>query len=169
MDAITAETLLLVEGKDELSISSLLLQKIDADYKTKIDIQAKDGGRDLLKAAKAIATVSGFDRLKSFAILVDAEENAAKTHNTWVKFQSQFVADNAVARCAIDFSNCVNGKGKITTTARKDKLALVSYINAHSTNPYSRVAIALEQQASDLFDFDRDSFKALTAFLKNLL
>jgi hypothetical protein len=201
MDSITAKTLLLVEGKDDLSIASLLLQKMDADYATKIDIQSKDGGRDLLKAAKAIATVSGFDRLISFAVLVDAEEDAAKTQTTWTAFQAQFhvdhpsvafeflvlpssheagaldsvflrsldIAENNVARCAIDFSNCVNGQGKITTVARKDKLALMSYINAHSTNPYSRVAKALEQQASGLFDFNHVGFKPLTEFLSKLL
>jgi hypothetical protein len=79
-------------------------------------------------------------------------------------------ATNVIAGCAMGFVSCVGEHGSLSTQARKDKLALVSYINAQTKNPYSRVGLAVKQDSSKkLFDFSHSSFKPLNDFLKILL
>jgi hypothetical protein len=99
-------------------------------------------------------------------VLPSAEESGA-LETLFLK--SLDTEKNSIARCAIDFVACVGELGAQSTQARKDKLALVSYINAHTKNPYSRVGVAIQQDASKLFDFDHPSFQPLTEFLKAVL
>lgn len=79
------------------------------------------------------------------------------------------VKTNQLAACALNFAACVGAQGAQTTQARRDKLALTSYINAHTKNPYSRVGMAISQDAKTLFDFEHSSFATLRVFLSNLI
>ena len=201
MDAITAPTLLLVEGADEKAVATLLLKALNPDFERSIDIQHGDGNDDVFKLAGAIDIVDGFRQLKVFALIVDAEENPASTlkkcETIQASFNSQFpalnfqfliqpsatqkgaidsvflqsldTATNTTARCAIDFSACAYGNKGNTTQAKKDKLALVSYINANTKNPYSRIGVALSQDARNLFDLNHVAFSPLKSFLSGLL
>jgi hypothetical protein len=100
-------------------------------------------------------------------LILPSEEQAGAIDSVFLN--SLDPANNPVAACALDFAACVGAQGSQTTQARRDKLALTSYINAHTKNPYSRVGFAVTQGAKDLFDFDHPSFAPLTNFLKKLL
>lgn len=76
---------------------------------------------------------------------------------------------DAIAQCASSFIQCVGDRGQLSTQARRDKAQLICYINANSSNPYSRIGVALSQQAKDLFDFEHPSFNTLKNFLQRLL
>lgn len=79
LDKITAEVVLLVEGADDQQIVAALLDQLKPDWKSLIDIQAKAQYGGLVQGARALAVVSGFDRVKTVAVLVDADETPEKT------------------------------------------------------------------------------------------
>lgn len=76
---------------------------------------------------------------------------------------------NPIAKCTTDFMTCVAGHDKQSTQAQKDKLALMTYINAEVKTPHSSLSVALLQRAKHLFDFKHEAFKPLTEFLQKLL
>ena len=75
---------------------------------------------------------------------------------------------NTKIQCVTCFMECLSGQTPHTTQAQKDKLALISYINASVKTPYSRVGLALQQKAKDLFDFNHPAFQPLIHFLESL-
>jgi hypothetical protein len=92
LDPITADVVLLVEGKDDRQIVCHLLDGINPDWKQCVDVQAKGGVNGLEPAVRAIAVVSGFDRVKKVAVLVDADERPEKTDETWAEEKRLFLA-----------------------------------------------------------------------------
>ena len=105
---------------------------------------------------------------KKFDFLV-LPSNTEKGSLDTVFLRSLDVTKDSVAQCALDFVDCVGTNGALSTQARRDKVALVSYINANSKNPYSRLGVALAQTGRNLFDFEHDSFLSLVQLLKRLL
>lgn len=83
-------------------------------------------------------------------------------------FLQSLETDNKKFQCVINFMTCLSGQTPHTTQAQKDKLALISYINASVKTPYSRVGMALQQKAKNLFDFTHPAFKPLVDFLESL-
>jgi hypothetical protein len=100
-------------------------------------------------------------------LILPSEEQAGAIDSVFLNSLDR--ASNPLAACALDFAACVGVQGSQTTQARRDKLALTSYINANTKNPYSRVGVAVKQGAKDLFEFDHPSFAPLTIFLQKLL
>lgn len=199
LDAITQRVLLLVEGPDDHAIVCYLLASIHPDWSQFIDVQHKGGASGLVRAARAIRLVSGFDKVQKLAVLVDADESPEKTDQAWAEERRLFLADfpdrqmqylvlpSSIAKgaletiflqslksdstrfqCVSSFMTCLSGHTPHTTQAQKDKLALISYINASVKTPYSRVGKALEQGARNLFDFTDPAFQPLVVFLESL-
>ena len=95
LDKITADSVLLVEGQDEIDICTLLLNEIKPDWTALLDIQATGGKPGLLPGARAISVVSGFDRLKKLAVIVDADEESDKTYALWASEKMVFSNKNS--------------------------------------------------------------------------
>ena len=90
LDKITADSVLLVEGKDEIEICTLLLNAIKPGWKAWLDIQPMGGKAGLVLGARAIAVVSGFDRLKKLAVIVDADDDPLETTTVWASEKNDF-------------------------------------------------------------------------------
>lgn len=71
-------------------------------------------------------------------------------------------------QCVKQLMVCLSGNTRHTTQSQKDKLALITYINASVKTPYARVGVALNQKARDLFDFKHAAFIPLVGFLESL-
>lgn len=95
LDKIEADVLLLVEGKDEKDIFSLLLDQIKPGWSAQIDIQSVDGKAGLLPGAQAIPVVSGFDRLKKLAVMVDADNDPDRTDTLWAIEKKRFTENHS--------------------------------------------------------------------------
>ena len=199
-DKISAEVVLLVEGPDDQTVVGLLLDSIAPDWRLRVDVQAVADGGGLHAGLGALATVSGFDRIKKVAVLVDADQSPEDVHQRWTLRKTEFSMNNAgrqLSFCVLP-SNTVKGALESlflqsldandpsfacvqtlvacladhsihTTQAQKDKLALTTYINSRVKNPYSRIGIALKQDARALFDFKHPAFKPLVEFLEDLI
>lgn len=70
--------------------------------------------------------------------------------------------------CVQTFADCVERHTPHTTQAQRDKLALISYVNSHVSGPYSRIGVAIEQDAKTLFDLKHAAFKPLVEFSESL-
>lgn len=108
-----------------------------------------------------------FPNKKCYFLVLPSEQQAGAIDSVFIN--SLDTATNPIAACALAFAACVGAQGAQTTQARRDKLALTSYINANTKNPYSRVGVAVSQGAKGLFNFDDDCFASLTNFLKTLM
>lgn len=199
LDKITAEVVLLVEGADDQQIVAALLDQLKPGWKSLIDIQAKAQNGGLVQGARALAVVSGFDRVKTVAVLVDADETPEKTNARWAAETQSFLqkhpalqmrylvlpsadlkgaletvflqslsVENEKFQCVKQLMVCLSGITRHTTQSQKDKLALITYINACVKTPYARVGKALEQAARGLFDFKHPAFIPLVVFLESL-
>lgn len=83
-------------------------------------------------------------------------------------FLQSLEPENIKFKCVNCFMECLSGHTNHTTQSQKDKLALISYINASVKTPYSRVGMALQQKAKSLFDFTHPTFQPLVHFLESL-
>ena len=90
LDKITADSVLLVEGKDEIEICTLLLDAIKPGWTAWLDIQSTGGKPGLMPRARAISVVSSFDRLKKLAIIVDADDDPVETNALWASEKNDF-------------------------------------------------------------------------------
>ena len=199
LDKIDADVVLLVEGSDDVAVVELLLNAIKPDWKRLVDVQALADGGGLSAGVAALATVSGFDRVKKVGVLVDADESPKQIDDQWAKRADEFSANDLgrqLSYCVLPSNSlkgaleslflqsltpgdrhfacvqaltiCLDGQTPHTTQAQKDKLALTTYINSRVKSPYSRIGVALKQDARDLFDFKHPAFKPLVEFLENL-
>ena len=199
-DKISAEVVLLVEGPDDQTVVSLLLSSIATHWRPLIDVQAVADGGGLEAGLGALATVSGFDRVKKVAVLVDADQSPEEAHQRWARHKTEFAVNHAGKQlsfcvlpshtvkgaleslflqslnindpgftCVQALVACLGDHSIHTTQAQKDKLALTTYINSRVKNPYSRIGVALKQDARALFDFKHPAFKPLVEFLEDLI
>lgn len=149
-----ARAIRLVSGFDQVRKLAVLVDADESPEKTD-QIWAEE---------KRLFLIDCPDRQMDYLVLPSSTAKGALE----TVFLHSLERENIKFQCVANFMECLSGHTRHTTQAQKDKLALISYINASVKTPYSRVGVALGQGAKDLFDFKNPAFEPLVNFLKSL-
>lgn len=197
-EAITAPVLLLVEGDDEEYLVQKMCVHWFGQRALAIDIENVKGRGNFSNRFKALK-VRSLGPLKVVGVIADSEEDAAATAQRWAALfkevqpvikrpckKLQLPCDDEpgafealvldawdgdpVAKCALNFRDCVSPYLGERTLAQKDKIAVQAWLSAKLGSAYGNVFSAQQQNSKhQLVDYNHEAFKPIRAFVETLL
>lgn len=196
---ITTPILLLVEGDDEEHLIGWMAQHWFRERAQAIGIENVKG-KDQFPARFDALAVRSLGALQQIGVIADSEESAADTAKAWHgRFEKlkarqiqipchllqlpspaqngafeelvlQALDQDVIARCAMQFRDCVANELSDRTQAQKDKVAVQAWLSARMGKAYGNVFSA--QKAYDpktLLNYDHPAFVPIRDFLQTLL